>query len=72
MKLVNNFWKSWSWMVASVGVVLPEILSLVAEHSALIPGLPPEYKDTARLICLMLVVVLRPIKQANLDADQKG
>lgn len=65
MKLVPNFWKSWSWMAASTGLVLPEVLSLVAEHSALIPGIAPD-KDGIRLLCLVLVVVLRPIKQSRL------
>lgn len=67
MKLVDNFWKSWSWIAASVGLALPEVLSLIAEHSALIPSVAPEYEDAIRLACLVLVVLLRPIKQRSLN-----
>lgn len=66
MLLVKHFWKSWSWLAATVGVLLPEILQLIAEHSALIPFVEPEYKDAIRLVCLLLVVVLRPIPQKAL------
>lgn len=66
MSVIPNFWKSWSWLAATVGVLLPEILQIVAEHSALIPFIEPEYKDAIRLACLVLVVVLRPIPQKAL------
>jgi hypothetical protein len=66
MKCIPNFWKSWSWLVASVGVVLPEALQMFADHSSLIPFIDAEYKDAIRLIALVLVVMLRPIPQKAL------
>ena len=61
--IVRNFWRSWSWIAASIGLVLPELLSLVASNSDLIPYLDAEVTDAIRLVCLALVVILRPIPQ---------
>lgn len=66
MKCVASFWKSWSWIAASVGVLLPELMQIVADHSSLIPFVDAEYKDAIRLCALVLVVMLRPIPQRAL------
>lgn len=68
MKLIPKFWRSWSWLVASIAIVLPELVQLVADHSDLIPGIGQECKDTTRLVALVLVVFLRPIAQRSLAA----
>ncbi|WP_101492184.1 hypothetical protein [Variovorax sp. RO1] len=67
--IVRNFWRSWSWIAASIGLVLPELLSLIASNSDLIPYLDAEATDAIRLVCLVLVVVLRPIPQKALRND---
>lgn len=64
--LVPKFWKSWSWLVASFGLVLPEVLQVVADHSDLIPYLEPDTKNAIRLACLVAVIVVRPIQQKSL------
>lgn len=66
MKCVASFWKSWSWIAASIGVLLPEVLQILADHSSLIPFIDAEYKDAIRLVALVLVVMLRPIPQKSL------
>jgi hypothetical protein len=66
MKLVDKWWKAWTVWVAATGVALPEILQLIAENTALIPFLPPEWQGLIRLAALVLVLILRPIKQSNM------
>ena len=65
--LVPKFWKSWSWLVASFGVLLPELLQVVADNSDLIPLVEPAWKSAIRLAALILVVILRPIPQKRFD-----
>ena len=58
--LVPKFWESWSWLVASSAVVLPELLQVIE----------PEWKSAIRLVALVLVVILRPIPQKRLDSTR--
>lgn len=67
MKLVPKFWRSWSWLVAWLGIALPEVLQLIASNTSLIPFLPPEWQGFIRLVALVLVVLLRPVKQSSMD-----
>lgn len=69
MKLVKRFYRSWSWIAASVGVVLPEIIQVISDNSALITYLDPDTTNLIRLGCLILVIVLRPIKQKSLNDE---
>ncbi len=57
MKLVEKWWKAWTVWVAAAGVALPEILQLIAENTALIPFLPPEWQGLIRLAALVLVLI---------------
>jgi len=66
MKLVDKWWKAWTVRVAAAGVALPEILQLIAENTALIPFLPVEWQGLIRPVALVLVLILRPIKQSNM------
>lgn len=68
MQLVPNFWRSWSWLVAAIGVALPEIFQLLADNTALLPFLPVEWQGPIRLIALVGVLILRPIRQRNMEA----
>jgi hypothetical protein len=70
--VVPKFWRSWSWLVASFGVVLPELLQVVADNSDLIPLIDTETKSAIRLVALLLVVLLRPIAQRSMaSADPR-
>lgn len=64
--LIDNWRKlihSWSLWAASLGLALPELLQLVADNTDLLAGFDAGYKSLIRLACLVLVIVLRPIKQ---------
>ena len=68
----HKLWRSWSVIAAVVGAALPELLQVVADNSDLLPGLTVGDKSGIRLACLVLVVVVRPIRQAALaPKDEK-
>lgn len=69
MKLVENWrklWKSWTVLLASAGIFLPDILQIVAENIDGIPLIDAGHKSLIRLACLILIVLLRPVKQESL------
>lgn len=69
MKLVENWrklWKSWTVLLASAGIFLPDILQIVAENIDGIPLVDAGHKSLIRLACLILIVLLRPVKQESL------
>lgn len=61
----RSLWKAWSMQLAAIGVVLPELLELVATNADSLSWLDEGVKNTIRLVCLMGVVLLRPIKQES-------
>lgn len=65
--IVKNFWKAWSWQIAALGLVVPELLQVLADHTALIHSVDQATKDTIRLVALLGVAVLRPIQQKGVD-----
>jgi hypothetical protein len=69
MKLVENWrklWKSWTVMLATAGIFLPDILQVVAENIDGIPMIDTGHKSLIRLACLIAIVLLRPVKQKSL------
>lgn len=69
MKLVDNWrklWKSWTVLLASAGIFLPDVLQIVAENIDGIPLIDAGHKSLIRLACLILIVLLRPVKQESL------
>jgi hypothetical protein len=69
MKLVENWkalWKAWTVQLAAAGILLPDLLQVIADNSALIPWFDDGYKSGLRLACLVLIVLLRPLKQESL------
>lgn len=69
MKLVENWkklWRSWTVMLATAGIFLPDILQIVAENIDGIPLIDTGHKSLIRLACLILIVLLRPVKQESL------
>lgn len=72
IKLVEDWkslWKSWTIQLAALGIALPDLLQVIADNSSLIPGWDDGYKSGVRLACLVLIVLLRPVKQASLTKD---
>lgn len=70
--LVSNWkalWKSWSMQLAAVGLLLPELLQLLADNSDLLPWLDPGWKSLIRVAALAGVILLRPIKQPAVSGD---
>lgn len=72
IELVPNWrslWKAASVQLLAIGALLPEILQLVADHSALLPGLDDSDKNAIRLVCMVLALVLRPVKQPSVSKE---
>ena len=72
MKLVEEWkslWRSWSMQLAAAGILLPDLLQVIADNSALLPWFDDGMKSGLRLACLILIVLLRPIKQKSLAKD---
>ncbi len=67
MKIVKNFWKTWSWQLAAVALVAPELLQVIADNTSLIHFVSEGMKDTIRLAALVAIAVLRPIKQKGIE-----
>lgn len=66
VQLIDNWRKlvhSWSLWAASMGLALPELLQILADNTDLLIWFNDGYKSGIRLACLVLVIVLRPIKQ---------
>lgn len=69
IRLIANWrtlWKAWSMRIAAVGVVLPELLQIVADNTDSLEWLDSGYKSGIRLACLIGVVLARPVKQGAL------
>lgn len=71
MKLVENWkalWKAWTVQLAAAGIFLPDLLQVIADNSSLVPWFDDGYKSGLRLACLILIVLLRPVKQESLKS----
>jgi hypothetical protein len=72
--IVDNWlhlWKSLVMWSAGVGLVLPEILQLIADQTQAMTGLDADTKNWIRIVCLALVIVFRPIKQPSVSNPPK-
>lgn len=70
LELVDDWkrlWKSFTVMLATAGIFVPDILQILAENIDGIPLIEADHKSLIRLACLVLIVVLRPVKQSSLD-----
>lgn len=73
MKLVaewKKLWKAWTIQLAALGIVLPDLLQVLADNSDLMPWFDASTKSSLRLACLILIVVLRPIQQKALAKEE--
>lgn len=69
MKLVHNWrtlYRAWSIRIAALGVVLPEVLQIIADNTDSLEWLDSGYKSGIRLVCLIGVVLARPVKQKEI------
>ncbi len=74
VELVSNWRKlhrAASVQILAFGAVMPELLQLVADHSGLIPWLSEELKSGVRLVCMVLTLLLRPVKQSVVSGEKK-
>jgi len=72
--IVDNWrtlWKSLVMWAAGVGLVLPEILQLIADQTQAMSGLDADTKNWIRIVCLVLVIVFRPIKQPSISQPKE-
>jgi len=73
IELVPNWrklWRSWSLRFAALGAALPELLQLVADNTDSLAWFDDGYKSGIRLACLVLVIVLRPVKQEAVSGKE--
>lgn len=72
-KLIDGWrllWRAWSMRIAALGVVLPEILQLIADNTGSIDWLDNGWKSMIRMACLIGVVLARPIKQVAIEPKE--
>ncbi len=73
MTLVSNWpalWKSYTVLAAFAGLALPEVLQFVADHTELFGWMDDDYKMAMRMACLVLIPILRAIKQPSLSKPE--
>jgi hypothetical protein len=58
---------AWSVWAAAAGIITPELIQVLADNVALMPWFDEGDKNMIRMICLFLVVVLRPIDQKKVE-----
>ena len=63
----KKLWRAWSVQVAALGVLLPEVLGVIAENSHYLPWLDDEIKAAIRIGCLVAVPLVRAIQQRPLQ-----
>ena len=73
IRLIHNWrklWRAWSIRIAAIGILLPEILQIIADNTNAIDWLDNGWKSLIRMSCLIGVVLARPIKQVALDPKE--
>lgn len=72
-RLVPGFQKSWAWLASLFGVLIaygPDLAGFVIDHIDLVSVAVPTFPAWAKAVILLIahgaVLVLRPIKQANM------
>lgn len=66
LQLVENWrhlWKAACMWALAAGALLPDVLQLVADNSDSLIWLDDGWKSIIRLICILLAMVLRTVKQ---------
>lgn len=65
----RNLWKAWSVRMAALGIVLPEVLQLIADNSNSLDWLDGGSKAAIRIACLIGVLLLRPVRQVSVTPE---
>ena len=68
-KLIEGWQKlhrAWSMRFAAMGIVLPDLLQLIADNTSELPWFDGSMKSGIRLACLVAVVLARPVKQREI------
>ena len=60
--------QAWSVRFAALGIVLPDLLQLIADNSSELMWFDGSMKSGIRLACLVGVVLARPVKQKEFAA----
>lgn len=68
----TKLWKAASMQLAALGIILPELLQLIADNSDLFSGLDAGWKSGIRMACLAGVILVRPVRQASLVVEPQG
>lgn len=74
IELVPNWrhmWKSFVVWFAATGLLLPEILQLIADESGKLAWLDEGWKSFIRVACLIGVILARPVRQASVNPEPK-
>jgi hypothetical protein len=65
----RSLWKAWSVRFAAMGLVLPELLQLLADNTSGLDWLDNGWKTAIRIICLAGVLLLRPVRQVTVTPE---
>jgi hypothetical protein len=65
----RRLWRAWSVRFAAIGIIVPELLQLIADNADSL-GWLKDWTGTVRLVCLVLVLLLRPVKQEAVSAPK--
>lgn len=68
----TSLWKAWSIQLAALGIVLPELLQLIADNSDIFAGMDAGWKSGIRLACLAGVILTRPLAQPSTLPPAEG
>ena len=60
----RNLWRAWSVQAAACGLVLPDLLQLIADSSDDPKWFDASWKPFIRMGCLIAVIFLRPLRQS--------
>ena len=66
----RSLWRAWSMRLAALGIVLPELLQIIADNSGALDWLDSGWKSLIRMACLIGVVLARPIKQVSIEPKE--
>lgn len=75
IQLVDNWrslWKSFVMWFAATGLLLPEILQLIADESSALAWMDDGWKSIIRVGCLIGVVLARPLKQPAISGPKEN
>lgn len=64
----RRLWRAACIWVAGLGIVLPDLLQMIADNSTSLPWFDPDWKNAMRLAALAGVIVARFIKQPSVNA----